>query len=388
MFKRIHTPLVKALAGATLGTAALCSAANAAPVTINIVDVAGNLALTQKAFEQFQAAHPDLVHFTYSTSPAPQLLPRVKAMEAANRSDIDLVLTGTDDLSFGIEQGLWLKLFPKYDKELPGILDHYSPGAAKMQELAKNYGLEIVYTPAGGLMVEYNPEKVKTPPQTPEQLLDWCKANPGKLIYANPANSGNGRAWLMGLPYILGDSNPRDPVNGWSKTWAYLKELNSCIPYYPSGTGIVEKSLGQGSVWMTPTIMGWDINPRALGIVPKDFKVQKLNNMIWLNDAQYMVVPKTVPENKLKVIFQVMKYIMEPKQQAMTYDDGYFYPGPAVAGVTLSMAPEKSQKVIQEYGRKEYDVWMKEYPNKTPLAAPEMVKAFEMWDQKIGALKH
>ena len=29
----------------------------------------------------------------------------------------------------------------------------------------------------------------------------------------------------MGLPYLLGDSDPKDPVNGWSKTWAYLKEL-------------------------------------------------------------------------------------------------------------------------------------------------------------------
>ncbi len=30
----------------------------------------------------------------------------------------------------------------------------------------------------------------------------------------------------MGLPYMLGDKDPKDPVNGWEKTWAYLKELN------------------------------------------------------------------------------------------------------------------------------------------------------------------
>ena len=29
----------------------------------------------------------------------------------------------------------------------------------------------------------------------------------------------------MGLPYILGDSDPRDPLKGWDKTWAYLKAL-------------------------------------------------------------------------------------------------------------------------------------------------------------------
>ena len=55
----------------------------------------------------------------------------------------------------------------------------------------------------------------------------------------------------MGLPYMLGDKDPKDPVNGWEKTWAYLKELNSCIEYYPTGTGIVMKELGEGTRDMT-----------------------------------------------------------------------------------------------------------------------------------------
>ena len=42
-------------------------------------------------------------------------------------------------------------------------------------------------------------------------------------MYARPANSGPGRTLLMGLPYILGDKDPTDPVKGWDKTWAYLQ---------------------------------------------------------------------------------------------------------------------------------------------------------------------
>ena len=387
MSKLSHTTLSRLLAGALLGAAALAQGASAEPVTINIVDVAGNLALTQHAFEQFEATHPGLVHFTYSTSPAPQLLPRIKAMEAAGRSDIDLVLTGTDDLSFGIQQGLWLKLFPDHAGQLPGILTAYSSGAARMQKLTKGYGIEVVYSPAGPLL-EYNPQTVKQAPHTPQQLLAWCQAHPGKFIYARPSNSGPGRAWLMALPYLLHDANPRDPVHGWAKTWAYLKQLNGCIAYYPSGTGAVMKELGQQTRWMTPTITGWDINPRKLGIVPKDFEVQKFDDMVWLNDAQYMVVPKDEPADKLGVVMQVMRYMMAPTQQAMTYDDGYFYPGPAVAGVTLAMAPASSQQVIRDYGRKDYDAWIAKYPNETPLGASAMVQAFDMWDREIGALKH
>ena len=389
MFQRIASPLARGLVGSLIAASALSwgQAAQAAPMSINIVDVAGNLALTQKAFEQFEKTHPGLVHFTYSTSPAPQLLPRIRAMEHAGRSDINMVLTGTDDLAFGIQQGLWQQLLPGYAGQLPGIPRDYSPGAARMQDLAKGYGVEVVYSPAGPLL-EYNPQTVKHPPRTPQQLLSWCQAHPGKFIYARPNNSGPGRAWLMALPYLLHDSNPRDPVHGWTKTWAYLKQLNACIAYYPSGTGDVMKELGQQTRWMTPTITGWDINPRKLGIVPKDFQVQKLDHMVWLNDAQYMVIPKGQSPAQVAMLLRVMRYMMKPEQQAMTYDDGYFYPGPAIAGVSLGMAPASSQQVIREYGRKDYDAWIAKYPNKTPLNASAMVKAFEMWNQQIGALKH
>ncbi|WP_258397169.1 ABC transporter substrate-binding protein [Paraburkholderia unamae] len=368
-------------------TALGMSAAKADPVSLNIVDVAGNLQLTQKAFEAFKAKNPNLVsNITYTNAPAPQLPGKIKAMQAAGRADIDLVLTGTDALAAGIEQNLWMKLLPDQQAALPGVLDKYAPGPRKMQDLAQGYGLEVSYMPAGPL-IEYNPAKVAKPPQTPQELLAWCKANPGKLIYARPANSGPGRTFLMGLPYLLGDKNPQDPINGWDKTWAFLKELNSCVPYYPGGTSAVMKELGEGTRDMTVTVTGWDINPRALGIVPADFKVQAFNNMTWVNDAHYMVVPKGVSKEKLAVLFKLMNFMLEPQQQAMTYDDGYFYPGPAVKDVTLQMAPKESQDVIAKYGRPEYAKWLTAYPHVQPLSAQAMVAAFQKWDREVGSQK-
>nr|WP_245641435.1 extracellular solute-binding protein [Paraburkholderia bannensis] len=368
---------------ATLGM----SAAQADPVSLNIVDVAGNLQLTQKAFEAFKAKYPNLVsNITYTNAPAPQLPGKIKAMQAAGRADIDLVLTGTDALAAGIEQNLWTKLLPDQSAALPGVLDKYAPGPRKMQDLAQGYGLEVSYMPAGPL-VEYNPAKVAKPPHTPAELLAYCKANPGKLIYARPANSGPGRTFLMGLPYLLGDKNPQDPINGWDKTWAFLKELNSCVPYYPGGTSAVMKELGEGTRDMTVTVTGWDINPRALGIVPAEFKVQAFDNMTWVNDAHFMVVPKGVSKEKLAVLTKLMNFMLEPQQQAMTYDDGYFYPGPAVNGVTLAMAPKQSQDVIAKFGRPEYAKWLTQYPHVQPLSAQAMVAAFQKWDREVGSQK-
>jgi len=372
--------------------AALCmtfaaTAALADPVSLNIVDVAGNLALTKAGFEAFKAKYPNLVaNITYTNAPAPQLPGKIKAMQAAGRADIDLVLTGTDALAAGIEQNLWLKLLPDNAAAFPGVLDRYAPGPRKMQDLAQGFGLEVTYMPAGPLL-EYNPAKVGNPPKTPDQLLAWCKAHPNKLIYARPANSGPGRTFLMGLPYVLGDKNPQDPINGWDKTWAFLKALNDCVPYYPGGTSAVMKELGEGTRDMTVTVTGWDINPRALGIVPTEFRIQAFDDMTWVNDAHFMVIPKGVPKDKLDVLFKLMNFLLEPAQQAMTYDDGYFYPGPAVKGVTLEMAPAHSQDVVRKFGRPEYAKLLADRPHVQPLSAQAMVAAFQKWDREIGSQK-
>jgi len=375
-----------ALAGAlTLACAAV--SAQAAPVALNIVDVAGNLAVTQKALESFRDQNPDLISsMTFTNAPSPQLPGKIKAMQKANRSDIDLVLTGTDALAAGIEQDLWVKLLPDHQDKFKDILTKYTRNAARMQELAKGYGLEVSFMQSGPLL-EYNPAKVTTPPKTPAELLAWCKANPGQFLYARPANSGPGRTFLMGLPYLLGDKDPYDPINGWDNTWKFLKELNECVPYYPGGTSAIMKELGQGSRAMTVTVTGWDINPRALGIVPADFKIQAFDNFTWVNDAHYMVIPKGVSKEKQDVLFKLMDFMMQPKQQAMTYDTGYFYPGPAIRDVPLSAAPKESQEVIEKYGRPEYEELTARRPSAVPLDAKAMVAAFHKWDTDIGALK-
>ncbi|MBM6593265.1 ABC transporter substrate-binding protein [Microvirga pudoricolor] len=357
------------------------------PVALSVIDVAGNLALTQKAIENYRKAKPNLVsRITFTKAPAPELAGKLKAQQDAGRVDIDLVLTGTDALSAGLEQKLWVELLPNHAGALPKLDDIYLPAAAKMQTLAKGQGVVVTYYPSGPLL-EYMPDKVKTVPTTAEELLAWAKANPNRLIYARPANSGPGRTFIMGLPYILGDSNPQDPAKGWDKTWAYLKELGQYIEYYPSGTGAVMKELGEGSRDMTVSTTGWDINPRVLGVVPKEAKIAALKGFHWVADAHYMCVPKGLPNEKLAVLLDLMSFLLTKEQQAYTYDEGYFYPGPAVKDVPLSMAPKESQDAINEFGRPEYADLIANNPIEMPLQPDQMVVAFRLWDEQVGGSK-
>src|SRR5204862_8273767 len=118
------------------------------PVTLNVVDVAGNLALTQDAIENYRAKHPNVVsRITFTKAPSPELPGKIKAQQGAKRVDIDLVLTGTDALAAGIEQGLWVELLPAHADALPKLDSIYLPPAAQMQTLAKGQGVVVTYYP-------------------------------------------------------------------------------------------------------------------------------------------------------------------------------------------------------------------------------------------------
>ena len=132
-------------------------------------------------------------------------------------------------------------------------------------------------------------------------------------MYARPANSGPGRTFMMGLPYLLGDKDPKDPVKGWDKTWAYLKELGQYIEYYPSGTGATMKEFGEGSRDMIVSTTGWDINPRALGIVPKEAKIDDPQGLpLGLGRALH-VRAEGRRDEKLAVLLDMMNYVLKPE---------------------------------------------------------------------------
>jgi putative spermidine/putrescine transport system substrate-binding protein len=148
-------------------------------VELNVVDVAGQLQLTQRAMDTFAKENPKLVsRITYSQAPAPELPGKIKAQQSANRVDIDLVLTGTDALSAGIDQQMWVPLAGgDYSDVLPNLDTIYQPGALKMQGLAQKQGVCVVFCP-GGPLLEYMPDAVKKPPTTAQELMDYAKQNP------------------------------------------------------------------------------------------------------------------------------------------------------------------------------------------------------------------
>ena len=119
-----------------------CRTSRPQPVTLNILDVAGNLAADPGHDRRLRGARTRTSSrkVTYSKAAAPELAGKIKAQQNANRVDIDLVLTGVDGLSAGIEQGLWTAAAAARTRTGCRGMNDYLPGAAAMQKLAGDHG--------------------------------------------------------------------------------------------------------------------------------------------------------------------------------------------------------------------------------------------------------
>jgi putative spermidine/putrescine transport system substrate-binding protein len=357
------------------------------PITLTILDVSGDLLTSKPAIQAFAAKNPNLISkVDFETGAPTDVAGKVQAQQTAGSVDIDLVLTGGDGLSAMQSQHELVTLLPTYAAAFPGLPDQMDPGAWKMMQTAGFQGIVATQYGAGGPLLEYNPSLVSQPPATPQQLLDWAKAHPGQFIYANPDNSGPGRVFLMGLPYMLGDRNPADPVHGWDKTWAYLKQLGQYIQYYPASTKETLQGLADGSRAMAPSEIGIDIADRVAGVLPPTVKVATFSDQSWIVDGHYATIPKGVPSDHIAVVLALIKWLLRPDQQAGSYAQGLItYP---VKGVKPSLADAKGQQVYQQYGRPDYyPKQLRAHPVQLPLSGTALQTAFDMWNRDIGSQK-
>ncbi len=354
------------------------------PISLTLIDVAGNLQGSRAMIEAYAEQHPDVVQqINYTMATAPELSGKIQAQQQADQVSLALVLTGSDGLSAGIEQDLWAKLIPEYEEKFPNLDENYIEPAA--QGLAEGFVIMIAYGNFGPTFT-YDPEKVRTPPKNTDELLAYAEQNPGQFLYARPASSGPGRSLLMGLPYILGDPDPTDPET-WENTWSYLEEIGQYVDSYPSGTTPTFEQLGRGSRAIAASTYGWDMNVRTIGTVPKNFEAFALEDTTLVADSHYAVIPKGLDAGQLAVILDLIAWMLKPEEQAKMYDQAYFYPGPAVKDVTLDMAPQESQEAVKSVQRPEFDRLMEELPIEMPLGAVSLVRAFEIWDERVGGGK-
>lgn len=361
-------------------------AAKGKPTKIVILDPAGELVMVQQSLDSFKAQNPTLVSdIEVIPASAPETTTKIQAEQAAGNLITTFVFTGYDGLCGGMEAGVYEEILPQFKDQLPGLEESFTEASKLQFAMSKGYGIPHACSP-GGPMTTYNPDRIKNPPKTAEELLAFAKANPGKFMYPRPSNSGAGYAWLQGIPYLLEEKDPKNP-RSWEKVWPYLEEIGKYIDYYPTGSALCYKEFNEGTRWIITTAVGYETNQRVMGAMPAHFKRNFFTNLHWISDANFICIPKGLDEARKNVSLKLLAYLLTREQQAYTYDDGFMYPGPAIKDVPLSLAPKETQDKLNAVITPDLTNAITDFPTEAPLGSKELVEAFDMWDRLVGSKK-
>jgi putative spermidine/putrescine transport system substrate-binding protein len=356
------------------------------PVELDVIDAGGYIAqYGQAMMDAFVKANPKQVSkVTYHPRTVySDLVKQLTDQESSGHVTTSIVWTGYDGLAACIQQNLLEQLLPTYSDMYQSSIDNYNPSAVLYQSFGQGYGLVVATTPSGPIF-EYDPAKVPNPPKTIQELKDWITTHPKQFLYAIPGNSGPGRTLLMGLPYLLGDSDPQNPTTGWNKTWQFLKDIKPYMPPFSNKTADSIAALNNGTVSMIATSFGWDLNPKITNTLKGSFKTFMLQGSRFVIDAGFIGMPKGLDKDTQIVVRNLIKYLLSPAAQVLTYANGYFYPGPAIKGVPLSSAPAAIQNPINQYLSPDFENWIASTPVVKPLVPNDLVTAFNMWNSDIG----
>jgi putative spermidine/putrescine transport system substrate-binding protein len=356
------------------------------PIDLEVVDAGGYIAqFGQAMVDAFVKANPKQVRkVTYKPRIAAPDLPKTLAdQESSGHVTTSIVWTGYDGLSACIKQNLLEQLIPNYLDMYQNSIDNYAPSATLYQFFAQGFGLVVATTPSGPIF-EYNPAKVSDPPKTIDELKTWIQDNPKQFLYAQPANSGPGRTFLMGLPYLLGDTNPKNPTKGWTKTWQFLKDIKPYMPPIAAKTGDTITALNNGTVSIIASTFGWDLNPKITNTLGGSFKTFMLQGTRFVPDGAFVAMPTGLDKDSQIVVRNLIKYLLSPSAQVLSYAKGYFYPGPAIKEVPLTDAPQDIQGPVNQFLSADYANWISSTVVVSPLLPDDLVTAFNKWSSDVN----
>jgi putative spermidine/putrescine transport system substrate-binding protein len=276
------------------------------------------------------------------------------------------------------------KQTPAYSSSLPDFSKIQDAGRAAFQKASSGEGILVNYDPNGPFVEYRSPVTSSTAPTTPQAMLAWAKANPGKFSYAQPANSGSGRAFIQSLPYMLGDSDPADPVHGWSKTWVYLKELGKYVTSYPSSSSLLAQQFGAGQLDVIPTVISHDVSFRKAGTYPADTGIALFKKQQWITDGHYAMIPAGVSPQTLYVDLKLESAMVGTTAQQARLSTGVLTS--ANKNVTVENSGDAVKQFVQQWGRPDfYPEALKTGSARVPLTPDALQAAFTIWQENVGA---
>ncbi|MCZ8516442.1 extracellular solute-binding protein [Paenibacillus filicis] len=264
---------------------------------------------------------------------------RILAAKQAGKGSggIDLFSDDLSTITKGQKDDLWETLstgaIPNLDKMDPQTMKDVS-------------NLAIPYR-SSAVILAYNGDKVKTAPNTLDELYDWIRQHPGKFAYNDPSTGGSGDSFVQTAiykflpPESIHNTDPSIEKD-WDKGFSLLKELGP----YVYGKGIYPKKnqgtldlLISGEVDMIPAWSDMALEQIDKGQLPKSTKLKQLNPGFNGGPA-YLIVPKL--SDKKEAVKKFLNFVLTPEAQSVIVEKMHGFPG-----IQLSSMPANVQEAFK-----------------------------------------
>jgi len=180
------------------------------------------------------------------------------------------------------------------------------------------------------VVLAYNPETVKTPPSTFEELVAWIKAHPKKFGYNGIKGGMSGVAFTTAWVYWKTGQYERYARGPYDKAaqagWAAaIKELKSLPVTLTTGNNDTLDRLNRGEIWMGPVWVDMLIDLKNQGRMDPKIRM-KLISPGFPGQPMYLVVPAKAANPELARKY--VEFITSPEMQAkVIVERNGWYPG-------------------------------------------------------------
>ncbi|GMA14218.1 extracellular solute-binding protein (plasmid) [Deinococcus metallilatus] len=330
--------LVTALLLASVGPQV---AAQNEPITLNFYsegDVNVQDLWQKTLIPMYQKAHPNikinLVFSAHGTS-SQSTLDRMAGAQKANKpSGVDLLEGNVPDAG---EAGLLEKL----DTRKVPLLSRVEPNTLAR---AQSYG--VPYR-GSSVVLAYDSNRVKNPPQTLDALIAWINKNPGQFTYNAPDSGGSGNAFVtrilrLGIDPASSSFFETDydasKEKQWDKGFALLKQLAPNLyngGQYSKNNVETLQLLGKGAIAMGPVWSDQALSYMKQGLLPPNIKLVQIRPAFY-GGSSYVGVSKD-SQNK-QAAYDFLNWLLSSDVQAIVADQMNGYPG-----VRLQYMPKEVQ---------------------------------------------
>ncbi len=264
---------------------------------------------------------------------------KLKSQKDANvaKYDIDVAIVHQSIMPQMIQNDLLAKYAPE--------ISTYKMMTAANGKNALGFNVEGYVMPMfqSQVVLAYNPDMVKNPPSTFEELVAWIKANPRKFGYNGVKGGMSGTGFVTGWAYwktgkydqYAKGNYDKGAEGGWP---AAFKELKSLPVVMTTGNNDTLDKLNRGEIAMGPVWADMLISMKNENRMDPKIKMKLIGPGL-PGQPMYLVVTKK--SGNYDVAKKFVEFITSPEQQAKVIVDRMgWLPGIDAKHVLLEASPK------------------------------------------------